>query len=274
MIAERERPPLFPDAPEEQPEGIRGGFIYGRKHPWGDQAGWVVVLPATATNRHDYEGRGFVYMDQYGIFPMTPAHDRAPKAKDANDRPWHSSWEPWKLLLQRGGAKEFPLSQIIAFRWHIRPPYADVVFPELEQFVASGGEIAGGRPSGGEIFDFQCPECQRVTLFSSTNAREAIRQLRVHLTSRINEKHSYTPADFKTLGDDFGVDFTVRRVGQVRPKAIMEQQQVEEPAPLVIQAGETWEEFACHCGWAPTKAINRTEGQARNALRLHTKRHA
>jgi hypothetical protein len=36
-------------------------------------------------------------------------------------------------MLQNGGAREFPASQILAYKWHISPPLEGAVFPEYEK---------------------------------------------------------------------------------------------------------------------------------------------
>lgn len=178
--------------------------------------------------------------------------------------PWNSALFPWMQIFQLHGEKEFPLSQIIAFRWHIRPPYRGIVFPQLE---------------GVDITDYQCPECEK-GLFSATNPREAARQLRIHLTSAINEQHKYTPRDIRELGEDWGIDFETRRVrgGAVRAEPAEELEAVVAGPDRIWKSTEDLSEpgsiyneaFRCErCNeWAPLI----TNKWAANALRLHQRR--
>lgn len=168
--------------------------------------------------------------------------------------PWNSALFPWMQIFQLHGEKEFPLSQIIAFRWHIRPPYRGIVFPQLV---------------GVEVTDYQCPECEK-GLFSAINPREAARQLRVHLTSAINEQHKYTPRDIRELGEDWGINFETRRVrgGAVRTEPVEELEATSVMVEDLSEPGSIYNEaFRCEkCNaWAPLITVK----QASNALRLH-----
>ena len=260
MIAEHDLPALFPETDEDLLEGIRGAWCYGRKHNWGPNANWIVHLPTARGSRVNYGGRGFRYLDaEYGLFKPNPA-DGKPVARDMNGRPWHSFKEPFKLILQLGGAKEFPVSQIIAYHWHVAPPYRGVTFPQLEAFYAGGGTI----------HDLQCPECERPAVFSSINERDTIRQLRVHLTSGINDQHKYSPADLREVGTELGITFESARVGRTAaPVVAAVQTETVDVMDGEVEV-ETWAEYACEdCDFVPLKATNRTDGMARNALRLH-----
>ena len=190
-------PDLFPELREVAPDGWRGSHAYVRKPD-----GWISTAPMTIGNKRDYEGRGFRYLLEYGEFIMSPPGG-IPLAKDAKEVPWNPFVEPWRKILQMGGAKEFPVDQVVAMKWHIRPPYRGVEFPQITM----------------PVHDFQCPECQKVVVFSSTNRLEAARQLRVHLVSGIDEQHKYTVADLKSYGEEIRVDFASRRTAQAQHSA-------------------------------------------------------
>ncbi len=301
MISTQELPSLYPDAMDIDVPTDRGYHQYARRPMDGSMPGWVVQVPAQANLRKDYEhDRHFKYLDEYGQFLITQAdaQTRALKHYDSRGVVWNSFVEPWRLIFQKGGAKEFPLEQVIAYHWHIRPPYREVEFPQLR---------------GLDIVDFECPECtDKLVVFSALTKEEAARQLRIHLTSRINDSHSYSPADVQALGAELGVDFFSRRSGRLatRPSAAPIPPEVPEPSltelPVALNTtsntgpgvdpavasnwteGQTLPEvptmvlplerdpetvdlaFKCaDCDWAPLK----TNRQKPNALRMH-RRHA
>ena len=232
-IDQDDLPSLFREQAVVAPDSWRGAFAYVRK-----PNGWIAHAPTTIGNKRDYEGRGFRYLLEYGEFIMSPPGG-APKSKDARDVDWNPFEEPWLKILQMGGAKEFPIDQVIALHWHIRPPYRGVTFPQIDQ----------------PVHDFQCPECVKPVVFSSTNRREAARQLRVHLVSKIDEQHKYTVADLKELGSDLQVDFESMRIYRARPSAVA----ATDPTYIPPAGGGEIDlsdqknpAFACpDCGWAP-----------------------
>lgn len=189
-------PSLFPEPAEVAPPPGKGLHGYYRK-----TNGWVVVASTTPSNRSDYEYKGFTQLPQYGQFKNGTNEPRAKQYEtDARGTPWNPAVEPWRMIMQRDGAKEFPVDQIIAFRWHLNPPYKEVTFPQLE---------------GVAITNYPCPECDK-GIFSSTNSLEAAEQLRTHLTSAINGRHSYSPTDLRELGGELEIDFSSARVGRVQ----------------------------------------------------------
>ena len=188
-----EAPSLFPDQIEMAAPPGRGLHGYYRR---GD-GGWIVVAATTPANRSHYEYKGFTHLPQYGEF-KNGTSGGSPKEQDARGVAWNPADEPWRLILQKGGAKEFPVSQIIAYHWHVRPPYRDLEFPQLADV---------------KIIDYQCPECDR-GLFSSLNAARAAQQLKTHLTSKIDNAHTYTPTDLRELGKEWGLNFDSARMGK------------------------------------------------------------
>ena len=173
---------LFPEVREAQAPAGRGLHGYYRK-----SNGWIVTGPTTKGNRDDFEYMGHEFLGRYGQFKNV---DDLTHEVDTRNAPWNSYKEPWRVLFQRGGAKEFPIDQIIAYHWHLKPPYRQAEFPQIE---------------GVKIHDFFCPECDN-GIFSSTNEREAARMLRQHLMSRSNEAHNYRVEDLQKLGQEWGID--------------------------------------------------------------------
>ena len=226
-------PTLYPDAIDNPEPPGRGRHGYYRR---GDN-GWVVVAATTPANRSHYEYKGFTFMPQYGEF-ANGTTGGTKKESDARGVAWNPADEPWRLILQRGGAKEFPVEQIIAFRWHVRPPYREVKFAQLE---------------GVKVYDFQCPECTK-GLFSSTHEAEALSQLKTHLTTGVNNRHSYTPTDLRALATEWGLDFDTHRIGG---NAVRVQQTVEELPPNLTPADELYD--CKECGWSPKPDAKRPD---------------
>ena len=223
-MAQEETPSLYPEPVELAGPPGRGLHGYYRK-----TNGWIVVASTSPGNRSGYEYKGFTFLPQYGEFANGTGEARADKnASDDRGNPWNPAMEPWRLIFQRDGVKEFPVEQIIAFRWHLRPPYKEVKFPQLE---------------GIDIKTYPCPECKK-GVFSSVNPLEASDQLRTHLTSRINGRHEYTPGDLRELGDELNIDFNSARVGRIEEvkeqmAASIEKTEAVEltlPEPLPIEA--------------------------------------
>ena len=254
-------PELFPELREVNAPPDQGRHCYfrrdphevdsdGRPHP---QRGWIITGNATWSNVQHFTEKHYERMTRYGTFIIDTADPRAkPKAIDTRGVPWNSALEPWKQILQMGGAKEFPVSQIIAMHWDIRPPYRGVTFPQLR---------------GAEVTNYQCPECSRGP-FSGLTSRAAAELLRQHLTSRIDNRHEYRPEDIREVGRALGIDFYTRNLSRdalTYTKA--EPEPDDEPVDLEEPGGIYNEAFRCErCSqWAPLV----TNKQPRNALRFH-----
>ena len=226
----QEAPTLYPEPIEAHAPPGRGRHGYYRK-----TNGWIGVGSTTPSNRADYEYKGFTFLSRYAEFTNGSAQPRAvARERDAKGNPWNPALEPWRLIFQLGGAHEFPVEQIIAYRWHIRPPYREVKFPQL---------------AGVEITNYGCPECDK-GVFSSVNPREAAIQLRTHLTSRSNGQHSYTPADLRELGKEWDIDFESARSG----RRTVTVEEPEEVVPVEIpDMKPPGKDYTCGaCGYAPT----------------------
>ena len=200
--------------------------------------------------------KGYTRLTQYGTFNPGTAEARAkPTSVDDRGVPFNAANAPymWLMIFQRGGAKEFPVSQIIAFHWHVRPPFKGVTFPQLK---------------GVDITDYQCPECDR-GLFSALNPREAAEQLRTHLVSGIDRRHTYSPQDIRELGKEWEIPFESNRVrrGPVLVVAPDLESGGVQAAVMEPPTDVYLEEYRCQrCSqWAPLV----TNKQPANALRFH-----
>ena len=194
-----EIPSLYPDVVERTTPPGKGEHGYYKRR----SDGWIITAGVWPTYKADMNFKGLDFLSRYGTFVYgTPWGDTN---KDRRGVPFNTLAEPWRFILQSpGGAEEFPISQVIAYRWHIRPPYREVKFPQLE---------------GVDVFDFFCPECEK-GIFSSVDMQEAVDMLRTHLTSQVNTVHAYRPEDLRAFGTEIGVDFFAprrRRVGARQP---------------------------------------------------------
>ena len=183
-------PTLYPEIPEVATPPGHGEHGYYRRPD-----GWIITGGIWSTFRRDFEFKGCQFLPQYGAFTIDSVWGTP--NKDARSMPFNTAAEPWRIIFQKGGAKEFPVEQIIGFRWHINAPYAEVTFPQME---------------GIEVHDLWCPECED-TVFSALTERGAVDQLRRHLTSGRNNAHSYRPTDLLELGKEWKMDFGFAGVG-------------------------------------------------------------
>ena len=236
----QEAPTLYPEPIEAHAPPGRGKHGYYRRIEDGSPAsGWIVVASTTPSNRSDYEYKGFTRLSKYGEFSNGSAQPRAKaRERDARGNPWNPALEPWRLIFQLSGAKEFPIEQIIAYRWHIRPPYKEVSFPQLK---------------GIEITNYGCPECEK-GIFSSTNPKAAAAMLRTHLTSAIDAAHKYSPSDLSALGKEWDIDFDSARMGR-RTVTFQEPEEPEGAEPPVLTRAK---EYKCGaCGFEPVPGNKR-----------------
>jgi len=211
----------------ENEPGI-GNFIY-----WRLPNGWISYGPAHADEWQRRTVIGHVPLPQYGQFPY------ARKATDANGQRWDAKAEPWRMFFQRGGVKELCLEQIIAHNWHIRPPYREVVFPQLE---------------GVYYETYECPDCTR-SVFTSLEEGYAPFVLNTHLRMG----HGWSRAEVAEYGRELGLKFRRARHAQ-------EPRKVETPA--LTEDVDRDEKFKCACGWAPLKTAKRPD----TALMWHKKK--
>lgn len=137
-------------------------WMYWRRPPEGDMAGWIVIGPGGETPRghrntdvyNFYRKLGFEPLDQYGYIPPPTSPNAA-----------HDFAE----FIRRGGAKEFPLSQILAFKWHLNPPVRGAVFPQYEAVKE-------------EVQHAVCPQCP-FDLYAPPEDRSLGNRLFEHLWS-------------------------------------------------------------------------------------------
>lgn len=239
-MASRTPLPLNPQPVQEVQLVDRGHWGYFRK-----KNGWIYMAQLTPANRGHQEFKGSQFLERYGRFPLgTRDPNTRPAAQDDNRAPWNPALEPWRLIFQRGGAHEFPVDQIIALQWHLSPPYEGITFPQLDDV---------------QITDIECPECDRT--FSGTSVGVAVQNLKIHLTTRMDARHSYTVSDLVDLGAELGVDMQTART-KVKPvKAKI------EGAEQVARARGEYDCTVDGCDWHPKRGSKRPEAGLRMHLR-------
>lgn len=160
---------------------------------------WIMTLPTSLGNDRDWQLKGFQRLIKYGEFANGSTGGK-PNTRDDNGNPWNPADEPWRQMFLRDGARDFPISQVLAYRWHLRPPYKEAKFPQLD---------------GIDIVTLECPECTR-GVFASRDAQEASLWLKQHLTSQINAQHKYTPTDLRELAREWKLDFDSGRTRRLQ----------------------------------------------------------
>ena len=130
-----------PDSPFKPKSAGKGANrnipnCYWRKGPEEADPGWIIVGPGLETRQADrWRERGreplvdLSYTNRTS--PKTGAREPIEYREDQLDR------HRYYWLFKNGGAREFTPAQIVAHKWHIKPPYGmDVaVFPQLEEYV-------------------------------------------------------------------------------------------------------------------------------------------
>ena len=204
-----EAPSLFPEFLETPAMPGKGHHGYYRRNSDGK----IVTAPVWPGFRADMEFKGFTHLPQYGVWTVSGPGQKT-NVVDLRGRAFNPIEEPWRLILQhQGGVSAFPAWQVIGYRWHIRPPYREVTFPQLD---------------GVEVYDYFCPECD-TGIFSATDQQDAVEQLRIHVTSRTNDQHSYRPEDLRALGEELGIDFFAPRRRRNARQPEREPEQPEAP---------------------------------------------
>ena len=197
MVQTFEAPSLYPEIVETVTPPGKGQHGYFRRL----RDGWIVTHGAWPSAQSDMSFKGFLYLQQFGVWVM-PGPGRGSIVTDRRGIPFNPAEEPWRLIFQHpDGAAAFPVEQIVAYRWHIRPPYSEVRFPQVESI---------------RLYDLFCPECEK-GIFSAEHEQDAADMLRQHLVSQFDQVHSYRPEDLRALGLELNIDFFAERRVRRRP---------------------------------------------------------
>lgn len=172
-------------------EQSAGGFpwqYYKRPKDGGPASEWITAGPGGAVpsgprrGRHDtgarqtYSGKGFKVLTSYGVAPI-------PSDEDAR------TYTLFGEMLRNGGAKEFPVAQILAYKWHINPPITGLSFPAYEKVKDN-------------VQTFECDDCERTDYFLPEQ-HEVIRSCFMHL----RKQHDYPRAEARLALDAQGIRY-------------------------------------------------------------------
>lgn len=157
--------------------------------------GWVTCAPGGAASTGSYSGiraqtafdsyikKGFKHLYQYGDGSITE-----PPGGTRRFGPGHE----FVRLLNAGGAKEFPVEQVLAYKWHIRPPVPGVTFPTYE--VAKD-----------HVLHFECPDDCNFDLFALDTDVKSQRTALTHLRQQKNDgRHAYPRREAMAALEDQG----------------------------------------------------------------------
>lgn len=95
----------------QQGDPMRFGDSY-----WRRVDGWLTHAHADEHNINTYREKGMTQLPQYGKFFLTQVlrRDKYGRLIAVEDQ----FRRPWDTILRQGGAREFPLDQVIAHNWH------------------------------------------------------------------------------------------------------------------------------------------------------------
>lgn len=164
--------------------------MYYRKPPRGAEAGWIVVNGTNPERQQGLFMKGFVPLQQYGF--VNPQDVVIPDHLAEMDEALLRSYRTWsKILLAPGGAEEFPVDQLVSYRWYDPSvcPIRSARFPQLV---------------GVTITRVWCEECSAVYYHKPT-----------HLARHLRTVHQYDRADVRAYGEQYGITFA-RDLGEVR----------------------------------------------------------
>lgn len=143
-----------------------GGFpwMYWKKPsnwPTEGERGWISYGPGGPSTNGNRDTGSFNRYLKKGLIPVTRyGYIEPPKTPNAID-----SFLP---ILRKGGASEFPASQVIAYNWHINPPIPGLTFPQYEAVK-------------GSIISFVCEACGHTLFFMPGEQAVAGETYRAHL---------------------------------------------------------------------------------------------
>ncbi len=182
---------------EDKSEGVDEDGSSG--YPWqyyvkpnlGPEAKWIMIGPGgsakggrrNASALANRTARGHRPLMDYGV------------AAVPSDTPLPG--QPFWSMIEHGGAKEFPASQVLAYKWHQTPPVEGILFPQYEAIKET-------------VLEFQCDECDLEISFEPSDTlspRACFNHLR--------NTHDYPRTEAKATMDSQGIKtiapFAIRR---------------------------------------------------------------
>jgi hypothetical protein len=170
----------------------------------GEMAGWISLLPGGRTPKGDRDTGNYSRfmkkrmrpMEEYGIHQI-------PTSPNSNN---------YAGILQQGGAKDFALTQILALKWHLKPPVKGITFPQYE---AVKDEVLHG----------ECPSCD-FELFAVPGDKLIARAFFAHLQNSHKMDRTEASLELKYQGlpqiSRFALAAMAARMGRTPEGALVE----------------------------------------------------
>jgi len=106
------------------------------------EGGWIIVGPGLETLQADHwKKKGRIPLLEYSYSDKVSPRTNLRETIDLHGDRLATTYR-WYWLFKNGGAHVFPIDQIVAYHWHIEPPYGlpKSVFPQLKEGVGPGEE--------------------------------------------------------------------------------------------------------------------------------------
>lgn len=176
----------------ETQKGAGDQVVYYKRPSTGANPGWIIWGDSVSGSKlRDYLRRGYQPLMQYGVINSSYRDNAAFGSKTRPGEPgWTTERYLWEQILTApGGPEEFPIEQIVAFRWY-RPencPVPDTVFPQLK---------------GVKIREYRCPECNHAPFVEVAGAGGV-----TGLSNHLRIAHGWDRVSLNAYGERVGIDF-------------------------------------------------------------------
>lgn len=165
---------------------------YYRRPDRGLQAGWVIAAPGGATPSGKRSSGKFVRYMAKGMKPITAYGNCQPPSA------YRDGGQQMVPMLRAGGAREFPAAQVLAHKWHIRPPLPGTVFPEYEKVKD-------------HVRHFECDDCD-FDIWMLEDDKETGMACFRHLRKDSGDgRHNYGRREATAILKEFGLPFSAGR---------------------------------------------------------------
>lgn len=192
----------------------------GREEPviyYKRRDGWIVWNGTQASLQMNMLRKGCVPLSQFGRIKFSEDH-----------------WGP--ILRHPDGPKEFPVEQILAFRW-----YRKDMLPDLRPIVQQGRDfvrenvpqprVVFPQLKGMKITEFPCPENCKINTMQGQSV-DKFYHSPIDLGNHLRVMHGYDRAEIIKYGEAMGIDFSKVPGGKTLVQHDFTADEVLEPEPL------------------------------------------
>ncbi len=175
----------------EGPAGYPWQYYKRPKREGDPMSDWIVCGPGGPSPK----GRDMASLTLYsqkGHLPIT-AYGPAPIPSEVYRL---GPGAQWINILQNGGAKEFPINQVLTLKWHLKCPVPGVRFPATEAAIAEG-----------KVKRFVCPDCDLELWFEMTDDITPLVCFRHMRSKRVPDdgRHGISRQEAREVMADIGV---------------------------------------------------------------------